>query len=69
MDVKKGQVWQDNDPRYKRWKHGYKRLIVVLRVLSDGRALVRNLKTSRKTKIRLSRFKPTNTGYKFVSEV
>ncbi|MDT0435657.1 MULTISPECIES: hypothetical protein [Streptomyces] len=63
------QIWQDNDPR----SHGRKvriteidgtHAIVELVVLrSVGH---RGSKPGRRTRIRLDRFRPTSTGYRYV---
>lgn len=64
IKVRAGQWWRDNDPRHA----GSAREIKVLEVVGD-KALVQNQGgTGRKTKIKLSRFKPTNTGYKLVKD-
>ncbi len=63
MDVKVGQVWQDNDPR-----HDYKRRVSVLEI-KGAHALVQNIHTKRKTRISLDRFRKTSTGYILVEDV
>jgi hypothetical protein len=72
VPVKVGQVWQDNDPR----RSGNPRFILVLHVNVDYYAFVvrcdQNGLTSpqnRKTSIRLSRFKPTRSGYILIRDV
>lgn len=70
-EVKPGQVWADNDKRSK----GRHVLVVavgkpgpltalVVPCTQDGRQT-----GHRRTKIRLDRFKPTSTGYRFVKTV
>ena len=59
-DVKPGQIWADNDKR----SHG--RTIKVLEV-DETHALVQSpTGLGRKTKIRLSRFRPDSTGYRLL---
>jgi hypothetical protein len=60
IKVRVGQVWEDNDPR------GTRRKITVIAIKLD-QALVQS-SVGRKTKITLSRFRPTNTGYKLVTD-
>jgi len=60
--VKVGQIWADNDSR------GIKRNFRVMD-LGAGFALVMNLRTNRKTRISLQRFKPTSNGYRLVHDV
>lgn len=67
IEVKVGQTWEDNDPRSKA-QGILPRRIKVLEI-SDGKALCQHPSgLGRKTKIRLDRFRPTASGYKFVSE-
>ena len=64
-----GQVWQDNDPR------GYGRKVRIVEIgdthavveLHSPRQPVSNAKPGRRTRIRLDRFRPTSTGYRYVS--
>jgi hypothetical protein len=60
IKVRVGQVWEDNDPR------GTRRKITVIAIKGD-QAVVQS-SAGRKTKITLSRFRPTNTGYKLVTD-
>lgn len=53
-----GQVWADNDPR------GYGRRLRIVEI--DGTHAVVHDGT-RQSRIRLDRFRPTNTGYRYVS--
>lgn len=63
IEVKVGQIWEGNDPR------SAKRLLKVLEI-KDGKAVVQHPRgIGMKTKIKLSRFKPTSTGYKLVQDV
>jgi hypothetical protein len=67
-----GQVWKDNDPRI-RADHGCDRLVRITSVDDDGRATCEAWyekpgERSRTVRIRLSRFKPTSTGYAFVRD-
>ncbi|WP_069769763.1 hypothetical protein [Streptomyces sp. LUP30] len=66
-----GQIWQDNDPR------AGERLIWIERT-DDTHAQVRQVALTpagepvplpgvRRTRIRLDRFRPTSTGYRYVS--
>ncbi len=52
-----GQTWEDNDPR------GHGRRIVVINIEATH-ALVFDGK--RNSRIRLDRFRPTSTGYRYV---
>lgn len=66
-----GQVWQDNDPR------GYGRKLRIVEI-SDTHAIVelvtarsvghQQAKPGRRTRIRLDRFRPTSTGYRYIGE-
>jgi hypothetical protein len=67
-----GQIWQDNDPRVSTGYRG-KRLVQVLSVDDDGKATCAAWypdfdPAKRRVRIRLDRFRPTSTGYKFVSD-
>lgn len=68
--VRPGQTWVDNDPRTKR-EHGVDRYVRVTAL--DGDFAVceawydRAGAHSRTVRIRIDRFKPTRTGYRFVS--
>lgn len=64
--VKVGQVWEDNDSRLGAGAH--RRSFKVLEIIGE-RALVVTLNgVSRKTKIKLDRFRPTATGYRLVQD-
>lgn len=54
-----GQIWQDNDPR------GHGRQVHILEI-DDTHAVVHDGK--RRSRIRLDRFKPTRTGYRYMGE-
>jgi len=65
-----GQIWQDND------KRGYGRRIRIVEI--DGAYAVVELvtprrvghsaaKPGRQTRIRLDRFRPTSTGYRYIT--
>lgn len=64
-----GQIWQDND------KRGYGRRVRIVAI--DGTHAVCELYTprdgggvtrpGRRTRIRLDRFRPTSTGYRYIS--
>lgn len=65
-----GQIWQDNDPR------SYGRKVCVVEI-TDTHALVElhqprhpvsSAKPGRRTRIRLDRFRPTSTGYRYVGD-
>jgi hypothetical protein len=63
-EVKPGQIWEDNDPR------SSGRRIRVIHV-SDTHATVgpaHPKARGRATRIRLDRFRPTSTGYRFVAD-
>jgi len=60
--VRVGQVWEDNDPR-----HSFPRRKITVLSIEGDRAVVQS--GPRKTKIRLDRFRPTNTGYRLVEDV
>lgn len=64
-----GQIWQDNDPR------GYGRKVRIVEV-GDTHAVVELytprdgggvIRPGRRTRIRLNRFRPTSTGYRYIS--
>jgi len=66
-----GQVWQDNDPR------GYGRKVRIVEIgethavveLVAARAVGhQQAKPGRRTRIRLDRFRPTSTGYRYIGE-
>lgn len=63
-----GQIWQDNDPR----AYGRKLRIVELGdthaivELHEARQPVSSARPGRRTRIRLDRFRPTGTGYRYV---
>ena len=65
-----GQIWQDNDPR------GYGRRIRIVEVgethaiveLHQPRQPVSSARTRRRTRIRLDRFRPTSTGYRYLAQ-
>ena len=59
--VKVGQIWADNDSR------GYSRQVKVV-VLTDEYAFVEDVRTVRRTRIRLNRFRPTSTGYRLIQD-
>ena len=64
-----GQVWQDNDPRF---RSGPPRLLTIVEIDRFGYATcqVENRKGKlRRTFIRLDRFKPTGSGYKLVQDM
>jgi len=69
-DVRPGQIWADNDNRVE----GRHLLVVEVVREVDGDpvrnpyAVVRNVTGTRETRIRLDRFRPTNTGYRLMSE-
>lgn len=66
-----GQIWQDNDPR------GYGRKIRIVEIDATHATVVEitvprkaghlHAKPGRHTRIRLDRFRPTSTGYRYVS--
>lgn len=58
--VKPGQVWKDND-----WRMTYDRRVTIDRV---DATYAYGTCSGRKTRILLSRFKPTSTGYVLVQE-
>lgn len=65
-----GQIWQDND------KRGYGRRVRIVEI-DTTHAVVElavprgaghhHAKPGRRTRIRLDRFRPTSTGYRYVS--
>jgi len=63
VQVKVGQIWQDNDPRLT-----YIRRLKVLEIVGEKAIVQHTSGLGPKTKIRLNRFRPTSTGYKLVSE-
>jgi len=61
--VKLFQVWEDTDPRFAH--HGRRVLIAAI----DGNSSTCiNIKTARKTTVRLDRFKKSSTGYQLVKD-
>lgn len=65
-----GQIWQDCDPRIE-LDRGCVRLLRIISVDQDGKATCEAWydepgAQSRTVRIRLDRFTPTSTGYKFV---
>jgi len=68
IEVEVGQVWTDNDRR----RADNPRLIKVVRLPGDGTALVTASKDGgitfrgRWTSVRLDRFRPNSTGYRFI---
>lgn len=65
VTVRVGQIWEDNDHRIT--EGAYRRRFKVL-AIENGKALVETMNgASRKTKIKLERFRPTATGYRIVS--
>lgn len=61
-EVKVGQVWQDNDNRVP------ERIIKVI-AIDNGQAICENTKTKKRTKIVLTRMRPTHNGYRLVKDV
>lgn len=65
------QIWADNDPR------GYGRQVRIVEIqdthaiveLYQPRHPVSSAKPGRRTRIRLDRFRPTSTGYRYVGKV
>lgn len=68
-DVRRGQVWEDNDPR----SAGRQLLIelVMHRPDEEPYALCRSphSETSRRSRIKFRRFRPNSTGYRLVRDV
>lgn len=67
-----GQVWQDNDPRVSEGYRGV-RLVQIHSVDDDGKATCTAWypecgSVERRVRIRLDRFRPTATGYRFVRD-
>jgi hypothetical protein len=64
-----GQIWQDND------KRGYGRKVRIIEItethalveLYQPRHATRSWANGRRTRIRLDRFRPTSTGYRYIS--
>lgn len=68
VEVKVGQVWEDNDPRQKKEGIAIRRIKVL--EIKDGRARVQSPSgLGARTWIRLNRFRPTASGYKLVEDV
>lgn len=63
MTVQVGQIWIDNDIRY---RNDAPRRLRIERV-GDDYAMVRNVETNRIGKISLERFKANSTGYRLES--
>lgn len=64
MQVKVDQVWEDFDIRW-RGKGPRRRFKIIL--IEGDVATCENEVTARHTKVKLSRFKPSATGYRLVS--
>ena len=64
MEVKVGQLWEDND---KRCRHA-PRVLLVVELLPNG-AIVENIATGRRRPILLRRFRPNSTGYRLIEDV
>jgi hypothetical protein len=68
--VKVGQIWEDNDPRME----GRRVRVTAIDdthatvVLCQPRPPVSSAKPGRRTRIRLDRFRPTSTGYRYVAD-
>ncbi|MDX3230571.1 hypothetical protein [Streptomyces sp. ME19-01-6] len=65
-----GQIWQDNDPRSNSRKVRIVEIDGTHAVveLHQPRLPVSSAKPGRRTRIRLDRFRPTSTGYRYVDE-
>ena len=61
VQVKVGQVWKDND------KRSLGRELTVVEIAGDYAKC--KATTGKVTRVRLSRFRPTSTGYALVSDV
>ncbi|MFF7631407.1 DUF6354 family protein [Streptomyces cyaneofuscatus] len=63
-----GQVWQDNDPRQDSRQVRIVELTAThaVVVLVQPREPVSSAQPGRRTRIRLDRFRPTSTGYRYV---
>lgn len=67
-----GQVWQDNDPRIQ-VDRGCARMVRISSIDDDGKATCEAWyeeagSLSRTVRIKLDRFRPTSTGYRFVGD-
>jgi len=67
-----GQIWADNDPRV---PHRFLEIVAVSKTHATVRQVARTpqgataiLPGVRRTRIRLDRFRPTSTGYRYVGE-
>jgi hypothetical protein len=67
-----GQIWQDND------KRGYGRRLRIVEIVGEHAVVElvvprgaghHGAKPGRRTRIRLDRFRPISTGYRYVGEV
>ncbi|MFE9491459.1 DUF6354 family protein [Streptomyces sp. NPDC006641] len=65
------QVWQDNDPRQDDRQVRIVELADThaLVVLHQPRNPVSSAKPGRRTRIRLDRFRPTSTGYRYIRTI
>lgn len=63
-----GQVWQDNDPRQDSRQVRIVELTDTHAVVTlvQPREPVSSARAGRRTRIRLDRFRPTSTGYRYV---
>jgi len=66
LNVKVGQIWQDNDPRMQMIKPV--RTVEVLEV-DDTHATCKNCYSGKITRIRLNRFKANSTGYCLIKDL
>jgi len=68
VEIKVGQVWRDWDSRSRK-PDAPVRLVKILEIV-DGKAICQHPGgLGRKTKIKLSRFRPTSNGYKLEKDV
>jgi len=66
--VKKGQIWQDWDSRFRNCKPRYIQIIGIHYKWGEDYAACRNIDTDKITYIKVKRFKPNSTGYKLIKE-
>lgn len=67
-----GQIWADNDPRSEgrtlliEWTDGTHATVRPVALTAEGQPVP--LPGTRQSRIRLNRFRPTSTGYRYLGE-
>lgn len=68
MKIEKGQIWRDWDIRFRNQIPVYKRILRVTKTHAYVEGFREDEKIISKSKIRLDRFKPNSTGYKYIGD-